>query len=692
MALPQLTTPLGRIDLTQLDYAGIVAQIKSIITTNPKYQSKFSSLFEGDAGVMLIELFAQIAHMNNLRIDFTANELSWLNAEQEQTILNFLPLIDYRLKSVLASQTTVLATVINQPGAVSTTQILVPAKTRLKPLNTEGRQSACEILASKTNYTSDIILAPGIRTYTLNVFAGLTEFVDVQVTQASNFTFKLNRSNVIDDSLQIFKVGTNNNFTLLTRVDSFISPLGTLPSYTARFDFTGTPTIIFGNKFFGGSFDGVVTDDPSTWVTLRFYYRYLPDSNGTVTDYTPGAINETLDFFIPAEGRKITLQFFNQDAGFGGSDILSLDEVKQQAPLTIRTAEKAVTNEDFEIFLSSNTVVKDVLVITPNEEPNLTIPIFHAHAFVAPNRTNSNFIPVTDPPLDGQMPDPLPSETQDEYNVRFLNSITSFYNITGIETSAKITSTLSDATFPIVLQVNDTMRLVVDTDDVVSGFVEVKLKENVAKTREDIVTDINSGFPFPLARIENGSIVLESPVKGTGSFVQLVGNNSDVFQDGIISLTYQTLGFAKDQFSQGQDQSLEAANLAETVVDKQILGIELKFKPIIVSPFKIHAQVFYNKNSNRSIVESAIRTALNDNFSYQSTFMSKSIVVYKIAKIIQDIDGVEDATILEPTGRIDAAVNQVYFIIDQFILDNLPTRFPDMASLYDIQLDMVRSV
>lgn len=691
MALPNLTTSLGRIDLTKLDYAGIITQVKSIIQSDPRYQAKFSSLFEGDAAVMMIELFAQIAHMVNLRIDFTANELSWLNAEQEQTVLNFLPLIDYKLRSVRSSTTTIFATVVNEPGAVSTSQISIPAKTRLGPLNTEGRQSVCEILASKTNYTSDLILQPGIRTYSLTAFSGITEFFEIQVNKASLFTFTIDRTNVIDDSIQIFKVGTNNSFTLLDQVDSFLTPLGANPSYVTGFNFQGEAQVQFGNKFFGGSFDGV-TNDPSTWVTLRVYYRYLTDTNGSVTNYTPGSVNQTLEFFSPGEGRKIKLQFFNQDAGVGGTDILTLDQVKQLAPLSVRTGGKVVTNEDYEITLSEDSLVKDVLVITPNEEPTLDIPVFHAHGFTAPNRTNSTFIPNTDPPLDTQMPDPLPSETEDEYNVRFLQSLTNFYNLTGLETPAQLQSSKTDDTFPVVLQVNDTMRIVVDTDDIVSGYVQINLSENPAKTKEEVVTNINSGFLFPLARIEDGRITLESPVKGNGSFIQLVGDNSDVFNDGIMQLTYTTLGFVKDQFSQGLEQSAEAGALDDTITDKQVVGIELKFRPIVITPFKIKAQVFYNKNANRITLEEDIRTALYDNFSYQSSFMSKPVLPYRVAKIIQDIAGVDDAIIIEPAARLDTSVNQIAFIMDQFIIDNLPDRFPDLGSLYEVELEMIRTL
>lgn len=275
MALPQVITPIGRIDLTRLDYNGIVQQIRNIITSDRRYEPQFKSLFESDAGVMLIELFAQIAHLNNLRIDFISNELSWLNAEQPETILNFLPLIDYRLHSVTGSTTNVIGTVIGQAGNVSPVQILIPGRTKLSARNTAGAPSTAEFLAGPDNYTGDILLAANQRSYSLNAFAGTTDFAEVFVNQQEQFTFLINQTNIIDGSIQIFKVLDNNQFELLPYVESFITPLSSLPQWTNRFDFSGRATVIFGNRFFGGAFTEVNPLNQSTWVKLRVYFRYL---------------------------------------------------------------------------------------------------------------------------------------------------------------------------------------------------------------------------------------------------------------------------------------------------------------------------------------------------------------------------------------------------------------------------------
>ncbi len=695
MPLPQVVTPLGRIDLTRLDYFGIIEQVRSIMASDARYKEKFSSFFEGDAGVLLVELFAQIAHLNNLRLDFLANELSWVNAEQQQTILNFLPIIDYRLESVRGSTTQVFASVINQPGNRAPSQILIPARTKLTARNLDGNESIVEILASKTNYTGDVLLAPNIRTYQLNAFAGITDVTEIQVNKPENFTFKLTQTNIIQDSIQIFLQQGPNNFELLEEVPTFISPLLDLPTYIVRHDFDGRATIAFGNEFLGGKFDGIVEGNSSTYKTLRIYYRYLIDDGGSVTNYSPGSIDETLEFFVPNLNTTVEIAFFNQTPGAGGTDILTIDEVRSIAPLSVRTADKAVTNEDYNIILSQNTLVKNVETVTPNDEPAPSIPVFHAHIFVAPNRNNTDFLPTTSPVPDNRLPETVPGETESEYEARFLTALNNFYNLSGMETSASLTSTVNDTVYPIVLNVSDRMRIIVDNDDIVSGYVDIKFTENFSKPVVDIINEINEKFDYPLALLnKDGKIVLQSNVLGDGSFIQLLGNSDSAIDDSILVQTYSLLGFFKNQFDQGSAHTNEALALKEIIDDKKIIGIENRFRPIIATPFRFSARVYVNRNFNLDLVRDQVLETLFDNYSYQSSSMGKSVRPPQVAKLIVDVDGVDYVEFDDFEESLFADRNQIYFLVDEIILDApaFPNDvFPDLAAKYKIQLNMIRN-
>ena len=687
---PQITTPIGRIDLTKLDYTTMIDEVTSLIKNHPNYQTQFNSFFEGDAAVMLIELFCQVAHMNNLRIDFESNELSWLNAEEPDTILRFLPLIDFSLESVYGSSVEIIAEAIEETGGVSSVPIIIPARTQINAINLAGEDSTIELLSESDNYTGSIVLQPNIRTYAIEGYAGITETLEIDVSKASNFTFKINRPNVIHDSIQVF-INENGSYTLLSRLDTFMSPLEVLPTYTVRFDFDGQPTFIFGNKFFGGNFDGIVDGNANTYKQLFIYYRYLNDSGGRITNYVPGSVEETLNFFAPSLGRDIALQFYNVSSGYGGSDIATLDEIKQIAPLLIRTADKAVTNEDHETFISQHQVVKDVNVITPVEEPTSTIPIFHIHIYVAPNRNTTDFIPVTETPAYNEMPAAEIGETYLEYNTRLQTAITNFYNITGMETRAELQSEFIDDTFTIIEGFNDELRILLDTDDSVSGFVNITLTDGTTRTREQIVEEINNEFENANpASIIGDSILFSSSTIGDTGYIQLAGDTSDSAHDAILAETYDTIGFAKNALSAGTTVTDEAEELLDLITGKRIAGIELVFRQIAITPFILTMDVYYNKNSNPADIEQDVLDELYINYSYQSAFLGSTIRKSEIIRLVMGIDGVE--YIETDFTDLIAKTNEIIFLLDTDIINYLPLDdYPDLTDLYGVDLTMVRS-
>lgn len=684
-----ITTPLARIDLTKLDYNGIINEIKSAIKSNPKYSANMTSYFESDVAVMLIDLFAQIAHLNNLRIDFTSNELSWVNAEQEDTILKFLPLIDYRLKSVLASEIPLNATVVGEPGGVSSVPIVIPARTQLAPVNTVGGPSLAEINFSKTDYTSAIVLPAGIASYNLIGYAGVTERTDVLVPTGSNFTFKINKENIVDDSIQIF-FNKNGTYVLLTRVESFMTPLEENPTYTVRFNFKGEATIIFGNKFFGGAFDGVVESDPSTHPELVVYFRRLAESKGTQTNYTPLAISQNLELFAPVLGRNITLNIFNSEFATGGTDILSIEEVRRTAPLTIRTADKAVTNEDCELFLRENSLTKDVKVVTPMDEPQFNIPIFYGHVFVAANRSNSAFISTKPTPETFELPEPAQNELESEYTIRFLTSLNEYYNLRGIESSAVLTSSSVENQFVIISGTNDKMKIISDTDDP-NNFFYVSLTPG-ALTPFEVVDQINAAAGYRIAYVnESNSITLKSNVLGNLSYIQLLPNFDDLEENSVLEETYLTLGFQVNDIATGTNNSSEALTLYNILNSKRILGIDFQFRQLKMIPFNITGRIYYNQTANPTNVLNDINSIINTNYSYQGMDIGKQVRKSNILRTLMSVAGVDYVELTNFDTDILPNKDEIYFVVDPEIVNAIPNAFTTLKSNLTNTFELIRN-
>ncbi len=684
-----ITTPLARIDLTKLDYNSIINEIKSIIKSNPKYSPNFTSYFESDVAVMLIELFSQIAQLNNLRIDFVSNELSWVNAEQDDTILRFLPLIDYRLKSVLGSQTPIVATVVGEPGGVSTVPIVIPARTRLNAINTSGAQSVAEFLYSSTDYTSAIVLPAGLSGYDLIAYAGITDRIDLTIPVSSNYTFKINKTNVIDDSIQVF-LNQNGTYVLLTRVESFIAPLESNPTYTVRFNFQGEATIIFGNKFFGGSFDGIVESDPSTHKEIVVYYRYISDNKGSETNYSPLAISQNIEFFAPVLGRNITLNIFNPEFGTNGTDILSIEDVRRTAPLTIRTADKAVTNEDSETFLKQNIITKDAKVFTPIDEPQFNIPIFYAHAFVAANRSNSAFISTKSTPASYELPDPIQNETNASYTARFLASLNEYYNLRGIETSATLTSSLKLNQYVIIENFNDRLRIITDTSDPLN-YHDIKLTPG-ALTPQDIIDQINFGMGYGLASVNtDNSIVFKSLVLGSLSFIQLLPNFEDLADNAVLEETYSTLGFNVNDLATGADNTLEALELYNILNAKRIACVDYQFKNITMVPFNIIGRIYYNQTANPSNVLRDVNSVVNNNYSYQSMNIGQQVRKSTILKTLMSVSGVDYVELTNFDQDILPGKNELYFVVDPEIVGAIPDAYQTLKTNLSNSFELIRN-
>lgn len=689
--LPQLTTPAGRIDLTRVDFNGMKSMIYSAIREHPKYREMFSSFFEGDVAVMLIDLFLTIAHINNLRLDFISNELSFLNSRDPNVLLRFLPIIDYKLRSVEGSTIPLKGSFVR--GSIEY-PIVIPARTKISGRDLTGNSFTSEILYNKYNYTGNIIVPAGVDSFDVVSYAGQTKSISVQIDRPSNFAVKINQEFVIDDSIQVF-LNKGGIFHELKRVDSFVTYLTSeFPDYTVRFDFDGKPTIIFGNRFFGGAFTGIVEGSSQTYENVIVYYRHLDTRNGAETNVTPFSIDDTIEVFVQNLGRNVSINFFNQFAATGGNNILSMEEVKRIAPLTVRASKNTVTNEDYEIkLINNNSIINDVRAITPKDQPDVNIPVFYGYIYVKPERQMDTFI-LSENGRSDRLPLRQTGETESEYNVRLIRNLNNFCNISGMETNAKLTSTNSSTFFTIINDFNDKIRLIVDDDDIVSGFVDVKLDVGLNVSNEDVVNKINSAFGYQLAKVDElNKIELSSRVYGTGSFIQFVGDNENAANNQIIDRTCDTIGFALNQFSSGQDVSSEAAAIDDSI-ENEIAGIGHSYKSIRVSPFGLDITVYYNPEvSSPDTLKDIVRQSLRDAYSFSSVNLGNRVTKNDVRKLVENIDGVDlvDINGFLENNRLISEFNECYFILDEIIIAAIPDSFPNIKANYDINIKMVRS-
>jgi hypothetical protein len=174
---------------------------------------------------------------------------------------------------------------------------------------------------------------------TITVVQGQTitdQFVTPTV-QVSNYTIKLSRTSVIDNSLIVTVNGEEweqVNSLLFYRETDKVYEITTLPS--------GSTTVQFGDGKFGLM--------PSTEASLVIVYRVGGGASGNVAS---GAINTTIVGLIPSLSNPINITVINNQPGFGGLDAETLDEARVNIPAVTRANDRGVSKTDYETLASS---------------------------------------------------------------------------------------------------------------------------------------------------------------------------------------------------------------------------------------------------------------------------------------------------------------------------------------------------
>jgi len=374
-------TPLPKTQFSGLEYANIRDDILSLVTDNPTYNQKWDDFLSSDAGRMLIELFAYITDNLATRVDWVANE-NWIStATQKSSIMRILKIIGYNFTLPYASAVSVTTTVPatgygdSWPGefyltptytqGVTFTPYSLTAKDKLG-VNRNFEALSYDTVNEKYSYkvgvkiSTSFITTPGIVTF----YEGRTYIETFTVTTDNSFTFTLNKNSVIQGSpIVYFADDTLLTEEELIKVDSFLDAeaqeetnnITGLPRpipYTLSVGENDTVTISFGPTSLLPS----ATRRPAIGDKIRVFYRAGGGADGNIVR---DAINTTQLISVspianPTNIRNIHISFENLSEGSGGQDSETPEHAVIYAPLSIRTVEKAVTAEDYDILLNAN--------------------------------------------------------------------------------------------------------------------------------------------------------------------------------------------------------------------------------------------------------------------------------------------------------------------------------------------------
>lgn len=379
---------------TQYDFDSIIADVQSLIEEHPEYNDNWDAFLESDAGRMIVELFSYITEKQSSKIDWIARELFPSTATKRQSLIDILSLINYKPTLPNAAKVNVTATISKWVPPFD-----IKNREKIYGKDTNGNQIAFECIEmasdGKPNYDYIFHVDSGTEDNKIKVIPNIPFYqgqtiieTDIYTDGISNETYQLQSSPVIESTVRVFSETTGKEYV---EVDSFISPeaqQGDVPleektiPYMTRRNADNEVTIVFGND--------TIVDIPIRGEKLRIIYRI---GGGSRTNVVAGAINTTKTYNLGNE--RTTLIFNNPKSGYGGQDVEDINQAKLTAPLSLRTANKTVTREDYITHLKENQNIMHATIVSKENEPTdiieeygYSIPSLDTWIYVTPYREN----------------------------------------------------------------------------------------------------------------------------------------------------------------------------------------------------------------------------------------------------------------------------------------------------------------
>jgi hypothetical protein len=312
---------IPQVDYTSRDYAAIREDLIDLI---PEYAPLWTNRDPADFGMTILETFSYMGDILNYYIDKSANEAFISTASQRENVLQLARLLGYKPTESTAS--TVTVTFSN----TSASSITVPALTQVAT-STVANASTTQIVFETV---SAVTVPAGNTSTTVTAVQGVTvasEQIGVSNGQV-NQTFQLADAPVISGSISLL-VGSIN----YSEVQYLIDFNGYDPVFSTYTNASGTTFIVFGDNISGR----VPPNNAEIYAT----YRVGGGAEGNV------AAN-TIRFVLTnaASGLSVLNKFVSgsdDGSASGGADPESTDSIRINAPLSVRSLNRAVSLSDY---------------------------------------------------------------------------------------------------------------------------------------------------------------------------------------------------------------------------------------------------------------------------------------------------------------------------------------------------------
>ncbi len=299
-------------------------QIKaSLLSKFPTAIPEVTDLSETNPMVVLVSFFAGMGEMLNYYIDNMGREAFIGTARQFESLIKLAELIGYAPKASTPSSVDLLFTLTGSSGEpdTHTLPIILPKGTIYQTSNgIPFIQTRDVTLLANTSYTLVPVLQAEDYSQALGTSTGLAN----QVFNLPS-TYAHNTSSIIIDGVAWLRV--NNKAQL---VDA------NFKGYYISVDEEQAIRLYFG--------DGINGSIPITGKTIEFYCKITQGKSGNVL---PGAITEVASStpLVLPTGKSFTI--LNPISAVGGTDTETTEDLRKNAPMSLRTLDRAVTYQDY---------------------------------------------------------------------------------------------------------------------------------------------------------------------------------------------------------------------------------------------------------------------------------------------------------------------------------------------------------
>lgn len=371
-------TKLPKTQFSGLEYTNIIQDITNLVQENPRFNENWDDFLSSNAGRMLIELYSYIADQLSTRIDWFVNEAYIGTATQKKSVMRILKLIGYNFRLPISAEVNIAISFDRPVGnftlnpsfnANNGTLNLFTLIAKDKNGDTRNFEAInYDEINKKFIFETAITLNTGTSSlpnlnHNIYFYEGRSLINTFFIETSNNQIITLPSSPVIENSVRVFLIKRSGGITTqeeLNRVQSFLDPeaqkatdnfgnINPLP-YILNVLENDTVTIEFGPT----SLLSDETRRPRIDDEIRIFYRIGGGIDGNITKKS---INITKRLISNSESVNVT--FINNFEGVNGQDGETPEYAAVYAPLQIRTAQKAVTEEDYNtLLLSDNTIIK----------------------------------------------------------------------------------------------------------------------------------------------------------------------------------------------------------------------------------------------------------------------------------------------------------------------------------------------